>query len=356
MKNKKLLSIVAAATLAVGSISAFSGCYKSVPAPMEQLVGTYKLTKYTYRQETEEEDHDYIAEKQIVAYLVVGSEGTGYYVYGDKDTPMYAEEVAITYEYETKDSGEKDENGNPVMTRTDNIKKIRYTYGDEERGGGPNGHPGGGWEDLGFDAKNKNLNMHHSPYNGLLIKIKTYQSVEYTRVDRSTALSAVEKAVNETFKTAPYMMKRLNGKFVFRSYDALGKYDGLYVVDIDVYNMKATVTAVGSDGEKQVSENLTVSYEKSGSEEMPNEYALKIGEETYYSYYSNNLVFTSFFKKNADGSTSYFYKAEDEFDLDAEIRAIRGVGGDENDEGGESAATHGQPVEPITDGGTYTGH
>ncbi len=320
---RKIISALVAVVFTVCAFSVFTGCYNSAPAPMEKLVGTYKLTKYEYRLETEEENHDYIAEKGITAYLVVRSDGTGYYVYKDNETPLYAEEVVITYEYETlsEETDETDEYGNNIINTitTDNIKSIYYRYSQDITGGGPNGHPGYGWEHLGFDVKNKNLNVRHSPYHGILVDIKTYQTVEYKRIDNATTLSAVEKELGVSLKTAPFPVKRLNGKYVLRSYGFEEEENLFIIADIDVFAMKANVTKVDKDGETTVESDLAFSYKKSDSEE--NIYEIIIGDETYYAYYIEGCAIRYFFKRYTDGSEYGFYY-EPNFDLDYELDLI----------------------------------
>ena len=320
---KKIISLLLSAFLTATLLVAFSGCYNSTPAPMGKLVGTYKLTKYDFKYETEEEYSDYLAEKQIKAYLVVKDDGTGYYVYGDKDTAIHAEEVIITYGYETitESTGETDEYGNEILktTTTENITNIRYSYSASLTGGGPNGHPGGGWETLGFDVKNKNLNVRHSPYHGILIDIKTYQSVEYTRFSGDVTLSSVEKDLGVTLKAAPFTVKYLNGKFVMRR-NGVEEENNLFVIaDIDVFTMKANMTFVDENGEKTENKNLDFSYAKSPTEEYI--YNITIGDETYYAYYTQGTPLSYFFKRYESGSENYFYQ-EPNFDLDSELEAI----------------------------------
>ena len=48
---RKIVSALVAIVFTVCAFSVFTGCYNSSPAPMEKLVGTYKLTKYEYRLE-----------------------------------------------------------------------------------------------------------------------------------------------------------------------------------------------------------------------------------------------------------------------------------------------------------------
>ena len=208
---KKIVICVAAAVVAVMMALSLTACYNSAhPASMSQLVGTYELETYKIgtpkteeelsKKQSEDESNfnytDKIQEKNITCYLVVKDDGTGYYVYGDKDTALYAKEVKIFYSYNEEEK--------------DKVKEIKYTAGTPHNG---DDYPGCGEEPLGVNAKTKTLNYYLGTYDaGKVFGSRKYtQQVTYKKVSDKTDLSYVAGKVNKNLATAPFVLNGLNG-------------------------------------------------------------------------------------------------------------------------------------------------
>ena len=78
-----------------------TGCYAVQPQRMWKVKGTYRLTNYGYTSSSV--SINYLEQKEIVAYLVVTGKSEGYYIYQDKDTPVYMEKASLSYEYSTEE-------------------------------------------------------------------------------------------------------------------------------------------------------------------------------------------------------------------------------------------------------------
>ncbi len=235
MKRKILhiLSFVVLATLTFFLVS----CYQSKPGYMKDLTGTYELTKYTYRLKDAEADEDkdnMLKVNSIKAYLVISSDGTGYYVYKSNNHPLKAEEVRITYEYDTEE--------------TNKIREIYYTNGVSNSS---SGLPGNGHESLGllFKLFSKTLNMTHVAIFGN----KYQSSVSYKRVSRKTDLSYVSKKMGETLSANEFEYNGLTGTYVLDyAYDTNLTY---FILDLNAETGKANIY-YGENGENKSKTNL----------------------------------------------------------------------------------------------------
>jgi len=194
--------IIALLLTAIISSLLLTACYVSNPAKMDELVGTYELTSYTRRpKNSDPEDEnatvDMIKDKEITAYLVVKSDGYGYYVYKDKDTELTAYSVRITYTYDDE--------------HPDQVKEIYYEDGYVTSG---NNYPGRGRERLGLNFKKKDRRLTYSVPSSELMKRDYSQSVEYTKVDNANDLSFVNSKLNASLSASEYGLKGLEGLFV----------------------------------------------------------------------------------------------------------------------------------------------
>ncbi len=327
MKTGKIVSAVLAATVSAAALVAFEGCYKTNPATMNDLVGTYELTLFTRRYTDEnvkregEEDkpeiiHDYIQEKGITAYLVVGSEGKGYYVYKDNQTPVSAAEVKIQYNYEEKTEGEGE---NATTVKTDNIKTLRYFDGKDRA----KDYPGAGEESLGFDNKNKSLNVTYNAYNGIILKRNNTQRVDYKKVDSATNLSYVERKLGQKLRIVPYELIRFDGKF-YTDYVQENDEDPYICAElkVDVLTGKADFTAIKKeDFSKEIKSGLDFSYQKIDSEnEWEVLYEITVGDMKFYAYYGtdeNSAYYnTGYQQKFENGKINYFSRENEEDNFD----------------------------------------
>jgi len=192
MKKRILVSL-----LLILSVFVLTSCtsYSSRKGKMEDLVGTYKLTTYIKQEYDATEDVDMIEQRSITAYLVVGSEGQGYYVYnGNLST------ISIEYTYED-----------------DEIKAIQYNNGSN-RVYTKVSEPGYGNETkMGFNVNNSTLSYSISKGKAFNVKYPR-RVVVYTKESNDTTLAYVRTKVSETLADQPdFMLKNLKG--LFRLYE-----------------------------------------------------------------------------------------------------------------------------------------
>ncbi len=263
---KKIIVLLLCAAVIVCLCASFAGCYISKPDTMEHLVGTYRLESYTRTpknsdSETETQSIDMIKDKGITAYLIVKSDGTGYYAYKDDSTPAYARSINIEYTYD----GEK----------SDSVEKIRYDDGYDHTG---DGYPGKGYEVLGlnFTKREKKLSFTMPA----VFKRDYSQSVRYEKVSDTTDLSYVSEKMGGNLKATEF---GLNGLSTLSAYD---KTDCVYFIyDIRATEKKADLYyALKSDEVPHVERDLTVSWKKEKNQDNIDVIHVTIGDITYTRY------------------------------------------------------------------------
>ena len=201
-KTALILTVIMVAAIVATTLSA---CYVSRPADKSLIMGTYRLTSYTRTYPAAEEGAepttvDMIAEQGITAYLVIAEDGTGYYVYQDKDTALYARELSVTFVQDGADSAD--------------VREIRYTDGTYATG---DGVPGKGHETLGVYYKPMRSRL---TYTMPAVFGREYsQSVCYEMVSMRTNLAYVGKSLGVTLSAPPYALAQL---------DSVLCYDGVY--------------------------------------------------------------------------------------------------------------------------------
>ena len=107
---KKIISVILLSALLVLSLFNLSGCYNVRSGKMKRVQGTYELTGYST-------DKDEIEARGIKLYVVIRSDGTGYYAYEDKDTDRYF----VIF----------NENEYPNISNWINLQKSRGSYVEE---------------------------------------------------------------------------------------------------------------------------------------------------------------------------------------------------------------------------------
>ena len=304
---KKLLSLVLTAALCLTAVFVLTACYASKPVLMEDLVGTYQLTKFTRTGTGENaETHDLIAEKGIVAYLVVGADGKGYYVYKDNDVELYVKEVRIEYDYATEDVTEEyvDDQGNTqtriVETKTtDLIDEIRYYTGD-----GSATHPGGGHENLGVNGAILNF------YYAAIFQRKESQSVEYKKVDKAVDLSYVQGKLGQLPAATAYEVQRMGGwHTVDESYDSSEILYRAY--NVDLATMTATYYYATKQDKIMQQSQVALTYSLSDDGTTLN---VNLGDEQYTAYYNYQNVPSSF-SRTSEAVSFFFDRQAGPFDL-----------------------------------------
>lgn len=99
MKNsiRRLISLATVLALLILSAAVLSGCYVVKSGKMYKIEGTYQLTSYSGKS-------DYIAERGMTLYIVIRSDGTGYYAYRDNDTEAHIGELRCSFEADPENS------------------------------------------------------------------------------------------------------------------------------------------------------------------------------------------------------------------------------------------------------------
>ena len=284
--------LIALSIIFVGAMM-FAGCgtiYTSKPGTIEQMKGTYKLTTYT-QKDSEGEKVDRIAQLNVKAYLVVGSDGHGYYAYQDDNTAFWYDTVGIQYNKDGQD---------------DTLyKSIRFTTGkgtvtiNKQK-------PGCGYEPtMGFNVNNKTFNYFipdDTPSQSWLYP-SYYTDVIYTKISDDVDLTKVSTEFGTTLAALPaYELKNLDGVLIFhagqvnseRAGDVtnpeFGKYK-YYVVDFDATTKKANIYYELVEG-------------SAGAQTLTNQQLdVRIGQTTQDNY-TQRYVAIKFFNKDYVGYTN----------------------------------------------------
>lgn len=289
-----LIVLYAISFLFVGAF-AFAGCgtmYTSRPGTLEQMKGTYKLTTYT-QKDSEKNEVNRITQWHVKAYVVVGTDGHGYYAYQDDNTEFWYDTISIQYN--------KDDQNAELF------KSIRFTTGvgtvtiNKQK-------PGCGSEPtMGFNVNTNTFNYFipdDTPSQSWLYP-SYYTDVVYTKISDDTDLTKIASEFNTTLNVLPkYELKNLDGVLIFhagqvnteRAGDVTnpeyGKYK-YYVVDFDAKTEKANIyyeLVEGSAGaQTQTNVQLDVRVEQSTQNE-----------------YNQRYVIVKFFNKDFVGSSSDF--------------------------------------------------
>lgn len=242
--KKIIITLLITVLIALCGLS-LAACYLSKPSTVDDFAGTYELEVYTRTYEkddgTDAEPTNMIEKDGIKAYLIVGKEGTGYYVYKSGDNAPVVNKIKIAYTYDGDDS--------------DLLTEIRYYSGCSTDG---DGYPGKGEEVLGltFGKKDKRLTYSMPGVFGR----KFSQTVKYIKVDKATDLSYAQSKLGVTLKATEFELYGL-GLFVNSSYyqdDDPGIY---FLVNFKDNGEKADVYyAMKADGEDVVERDLPVSF------------------------------------------------------------------------------------------------
>lgn len=230
------------------------GC---TPEKLENILGTYALTVYTTTKYGEE-TVDVKAEKEMEAYLVITGKDYGYYVYKDKNTPLFCREVKLEY------------------NKNDEDKVTTVTYND------------GNSDDFNFFVnsvkeglfkKKITLTRTHNPIDSKLSALNTGYARTMERIDDTPDLSYLNKKLGVTLNPLFFGAMKfhgLNGTF-YMNYSEYSPYIYDYY-DIDCYDINAgTLKATryytlksecesASTAVKHKEENLTVKFNKANGE------------------------------------------------------------------------------------------
>ena len=244
---KRTLIVV---VIAIFVLSLSVGLVACTPAKIDDIVGTYRLvtdTTTAYEQDTVDNIQTY--EKDV--YLVLTGSEKGYYVYKDKDTPVFAREVKLEYY--------KNEN--------DKVTSITFRIDENTQ------------RSLLVNA-NKDV-MLVSRWTAAT-KINDAYDIEYKKISNDVDLSAVKKVYGD-LTVFGYNLYRYDGLYSAELYNGLQKNFSEYIYkyySIDSAACKATLYyALKSDKKAVVTTDLDVSFTQ--NEENGILIGLKIGEDYY---------------------------------------------------------------------------
>ncbi len=234
--------------------------YNSKPGPIEEVCGTYKLSKYEKKDENGE-NYDYKSANGISAYMIVKEDGYGYYFYKDNVTPLKSETTLVTFINDEE--------------KTELIKSIDVTTGadvkqwDKKVGCGDE-------PQMGFNVKNHTLNWTiHSGTANFGTKEVEYSTVHYTRISADTSFETVGKELNTTIAELPrYELKRITSPLVLVDNQSatMPKRFEYFIVDIDTIKQTADIYYQKVGGE-EIAINNYDGFEITFGEANGNKYA-----------------------------------------------------------------------------------
>lgn len=300
--KKKITCVTLVITL-LATLLLLAACYVSRPDKVENVVGTYKLIVFTHTLPASDPENpdadldkrttDFIKTKGITAYLVVKSDGKGYYVYKDNENALSAKEVLVTFSFDEDDNSR--------------VKEIHYTSGGDYHG---DDYPGKGKETLGvnFSKSSKIISYYLPSWNGNLIKRDHSQQVTYEKVSDAADLSYVNEQLNVSLAVAPYETAKLDGIHVYDGYtDERCDYN-YFIVDLKAAEKKANVYYLEKTAEEQTTlTNLPFTYTIEGDK-----MTIKLGDSITFTTYYSDAYPPAYIQKvipatEENGTDEYFY-------------------------------------------------
>ena len=182
--GRKIFNLIAVMLVLLFSVTSLSGCYVISSAKMKYVEGTYSLTSYTAEQ-------NLLENNGITMLMVIRSDGTGYYAYGDNDTPMHISELKCRF-----------------IRDTENDAKYSYVEIDFLADGG--------YQKFGVNSHSKTLSISTPRYSGNIFEgdfgIDYYVSATFTRQSADKDLSYIEKTVG-SHDVIPHGLIRASGTY-----------------------------------------------------------------------------------------------------------------------------------------------
>lgn len=166
---KIMIKRLSAILLLTATLVLLCSCYIVSSAKMKNVQGTYELTTYSTSKNVKEE-------RGITLYIVVKSDGSGYYAYSDNDTELYYSDLKCRFTQDSEKSG-------------------YYSYVEVDFNGS------GNWFSLGVNSNSKTLGSNVPKYKGNIFDgsfgLDYYTTVTFTRVDKATDMSYIEEVLGE---------------------------------------------------------------------------------------------------------------------------------------------------------------
>lgn len=148
------------------------------PAKLNKITGTYQLTMYSRQAKSGSDNENLIEKWGITAYLVVRDDGTGYFVYESNDVDLTAIAVSLEYTYDTDDVQKV------RSIKVTDAKKFSDTYL-------------GWYNNLKVNYKGRKESYLTCSKIALGSLSPSSGSTTYTRVDKATDLSYVQKQLGK---------------------------------------------------------------------------------------------------------------------------------------------------------------
>ena len=182
--KRRLISFAMVLVMIFTLSTVLSGCYITHSGKMNLVEGTYVLTSYSG-------DGNYMEERDITLYIVIRSDGTGYYAYKDKNTEPHIAELRCRFIQDTETPG-------------------KYQYGEIDFDGD------GVYENFGINARwtEQHLGYSRMVFGGNILE-GTYGhqytiSASFDRVSKKTDLSYINEKFG-SFDPAPFGSLRAEG-------------------------------------------------------------------------------------------------------------------------------------------------
>lgn len=196
MKNsyRRLISLVMVLALIFSVTAVLNSCYVVRSGKMKNIEGTYVLSTYSG-------DGDYKEQRGITLYMVLRSDGTGYYAYSSNGTEPHIAELRCSWVSDTEKSGHY------------SYVKINFR-GDGE------------YVEFAINNGGSSTSLNKSTaYWGDVIKdgfsIKYYITSTFSRVDKSTDLSYINENFG-TYEPIPYGALRFDGGYELDLWESFG--------------------------------------------------------------------------------------------------------------------------------------
>lgn len=254
---KKTITLCIVAVLLIFTLLTLGGCYIIDSGSMSEIEGSYVLSRYST-------DEDEIAANDICLYIMIKSDGTGYYAYSSKSVPLHYSALRCRFVADSEEAG-------------------KYSYveinfdGDSE------------WHSFGINAGAETLNSSKPKYKGNLfagdLAIDYYIDVDFKRVDTRTSIYYMRSKLGEA-AILPYGALRLDGSYFFggiaadsAGYEPITEpHPFVYLyLDIDLILGTGKAWYMLSTDEVEMTEEFSVEI----SEGSDGGYKVKLGDKEY---------------------------------------------------------------------------
>lgn len=198
--------------------SMVSGCtrYSADEVEKSEMTGTYKLTTITKNHNQKEDPYDYKSEIGAEAYFTLALDGSVYYAYKDKNTPLKVTQAFAIYHKDIVKTELYDS-----ISITDGITNVKISNSEV----GCMDEPQMGFKvrtvkDGLFSKKKIGTFSYTIPYentdSGIIHIHQEYQYVCYERISREASLSKLNQLLNTNYQfDRPFDMAQCRGYYTY---------------------------------------------------------------------------------------------------------------------------------------------